>query len=425
MSYTIRLKSGLRWLLTAVLALILAGCSGGQTGAVSAPQAAQETFPVPETVTQLTRLENTLGDQEGVYAFEEQVNGMMVLTYYDKTAAVSRPVCMREGCAHNSLDCPACYSPAEAPRLFAYNGCLYVLTQGIGGFCLYRQDLQGQERTEVMSQEDVTPFSETIEGSPAGEYFDGLSLYICYQFYSTQDTAAILKISMSNNPKANHNLLYSWREVYLRPAVRMFGPVVNGKILLRDSMEELLLLDLNKLEKSVLNGTEEPTELLELPIEGGWLHAVWDGKGFFAEYDYEKNAWQLTLVDIETGVQLYHLDTSGYGGMGLDTYPIECLDMAILQGQEGQSWLADWETGELKELSLVRWRGNVKETILPIAQCGDEYLVKVREELYSNFQINPGGDISTEPVYQGQYGFISVEDYLAGQPNYRIVQKAG
>src|SRR5699024_8703607 len=118
-------------------------------------------------------------------------------------------------------------------------------------------------------------------------------------------------------------------------------------------------------------------------------------------------------------------DTSGYGGMGLDTYPIECLDMAILQGQEGQSWLADWETGELKELSLVRWRGNVKETILPIAQCGDEYLVKVREELYSNFQINPGGDISTEPVYQGQYGFISVEDYLAGQPNYRIVQKAG
>lgn len=425
MSYTIRLKVELGCLLAAGLLLILAGCSRGQpVGTVSEPQMAQAAFPVPETVTQLTRLENRLEDREGIYIFEEQVSGFMVLTYYDRATAVSRPVCLRAGCAHNSLECPACYPPSEYPRLFGYNGCLYVLTESLGGFHLYRQDLQGQERTEVMSQEDVTPFSETVDGSPAGEYFDGVSLYICYQFYSPQDTAAILKISVSNNPRVSQNMLYNWREVYLRPAVRWFGPVVNGKILLRNSMEELLLLDLDKLEKSVLNETENPTELLELPLEVGWLNNVWEGKGYFTEYDYEQSAWQLFLVDMETGVLLYHVDTSGYG-YGLDCYPGESLEMAIVQGPENQAWMVDWETSSMKELSLVRWQGDVKETILPLAQSGDEYLVKVREELYSHFSINPGGDISPEPVYQGQYAFITVEDYLEGQPNYRIVQKAG
>lgn len=420
MSHALQLKAGalILGVMTLAAAVGLGGCSRQQE-TPAAEEAQSETFHIPEQVTQLTQLEDILTDEEGVYCFQEDYSGFYVLTYYDRETATSRPFCSRKGCAHNSANCPACYDPNCTRELFVYGDCLYVLTSDSEAFTLYRHDSQGEERAAVLDQENIFGHSEVSDANLSGRYFDGLSLYLGYTSNSA-DTAAVVRVGISNNPKVDHDMVYNWMELSIQPAVRWFGSVVNNKVLLRNSMEELYLLDLEKLE----NRIGEALTLLELPAESGWLYAVWKGKGYFAKYDYDLDAWQLLLVDMETGLPLYHIDTSPYE-FQLEYYPVGYLDLATMQCGADETWMVNWDTGDLTQLSLVRWRGDMRQSILPLARCGDEYLVRVRDELYSPFYIQYNGAICVDRIYVGQYAFISVEDYLAGQPNYRIIQEAG
>lgn len=416
MSGNVRMKEKLFALLVILAAVAsMAGCSGQQTPQ-EGPEAVQTEFILPEPVTQLVQLDSIVGDEDRVYCLQEQWGGL-VLTCYDKTTATSRVFCQKEGCAHNSPQCPAYFVQNGAHDMFVYGGGLYVLESSIDGFALYRME-QGQGKTLVLSQGDIGGYPELSSGSLSARYFDGNSLYLAYELYS-QNSAAILEIRLANNTIADHDMIYGFTDLPASPAIRWFGPVSNGKILLRNSLEELLLLDPEMLRY----GQEQAITPLDLTVSGGWLRNVWDGMAYVAEYDYDLQAWKLYLMDIETGETLYYMDTSQYG-YRLDYYPLENLDMALLEGPGQDIWKVNWDTGTLTELTLVRWTGAMQQTILPVAQCGDQYLVRVRDELYLPFYIQPSGYITTEPIYTGQYAFISVEDYLAGQPNYRIIQQA-
>lgn len=412
------LVTGKRKALAGVLlaALLLAGCGASlqETQQPSEETAQTLVFPQPDPVTGLVQLESVLPCSEGVYALEAQPDGITSrLTYYDRATATSHVLCQREGCTHDTWDCPAVYHLGSISGLLCYEGCLYLLEPDITlqtpGFTLYRCDLDGGNKTVVLTHEDVKPKWENRNLSQV--YYDGLSLYLTYLAYGTDLELDILKVSLTNNPKMDHDLLCYWySEPEVKPVIRWFGPVVDGRILLRNSMEEYLLLDTDTWE----------IEPLLLSTEGWTLDTVWDRVGIFTQYSYDMNCWLFKQTDLFTGETLMEITAFGYD---LEYAPASTGEMALLNDAY-QYWLVDWDRGEISELPLVRWRGDDEITILPIAQSGEEYLLPVREELYSNFRITNTGSVDTNPVYVCQYAFISVEDYLAGQPNYRIIQAA-
>lgn len=458
-----------------LLALLLAACSaagaphsGTQPAQAQASSAAQAGPPAPEVyfLQDLTPCVQDSASPDGkcyyfpVTAWQYQVGNYIV--ELDGVTGRAEPICHDPACSHSDESCSAFFPMNLGGRenVYLLDGQLLVTLSGNAwadgdlGF-LTLCDVNGANRREVCKLGQWESFS-------GGMATDGQAVYATIQ----NEAASTLQLVRIELATGQRTALYTWdttvpadRDDYafVFPTSASLFAAAGRSLYLRGYELACVRYDPEKGEGLSLSQSIPPDTLSRYDLDTDTLTPVLTGK---AEETYGlvlgKELYQIRAADmallrtqLDTGsvevLRAPYTDRplpvpgqpNGTDGGETEVYGMApmidgAIDGLLLitneipgEGVQAEEYAVDPATGEETPLPL-RAVGHWRSQPLYIGgRCGGKLLVKMDEVYRTAVAQGPDGSTGTYETVDFQWALLSIDDYLAGRPNYTPVDGPG
>lgn len=408
----------------AIVCILLAaaiGCFGGCASEQEGTQHPTETQTQPsaepqapvqnekENFEELQRLGGST--EEGFYCLDAYNNNLL-LCYIDYSQNQEIVLCSRPECTHSDSSCTAYFLVEQiqmAPAIFTFGDSLLLVQPQAGENSLphlARANLDGTEYKEIASFPANTVLDARLFGG-------GNSVYlICEKVTEGENAELTYQLISVDCSTGESEVLHEFEK---ETSMIFFEDAYNDHLILEEveTNGARAFLSYNVAEKRF----EEPIFRFR-DTTGIALTA--QGKSYTVDKE-NKIIRQTDLVSGEASeIEYGGLQSEMQGTAMMEPwifhtfgswYRLDFINTADFSGEQNESFLLNFETGEHQRHTLVMpYNG---EAILILAEQGDRLLVQ------ADWQVEGGAN----PQIEVRYAMITKEDYLNSEPNYLYIEK--
>ncbi len=433
------------------LAVSLTACAaapGASTPDTAASTTTQTPTPTTEAVPQpnapLSSMTNTWGTVMGKAAVYQPMDvngdGGIFATAIYFTTGQQQVLCHKSGCSHTDKTCAGFLidSPIgsqTAAFVIPVGDKLYWIVDGgnaePGNTYIDTSDLDGNNRQRVMDGIDLPSLSY------AEDWFtDGTSLYVTIHvpenFYIIRINESSTKCLFWTHTQGQdyYKVAGCWQDKFV---LMYAADYVQPELGDATTQEEFDAFD--HAWEAARNG--QPYTLYLIDTEGNKTDTSFHwtlGEGSIAKVA-DGIAYRLgedgtvTKMDLATGTSTSHqLDLPTRVWPSSENAPLRDYVTVYMDVPDGDNneFLLDLDTGEYFQLPTTWFKDqSISRNPFVVAAGDDMLLVKYNEIYYTQNDIGPDGQPYSFTTCRGEYGLISVDDYLTGSQDWLPVTLLG
>ena len=371
--------------------------------------------------------------------------GKYFMTKIDPESGEQSVLCSRANCAHNAESCPAylaqiangCvpsrYAAADGSQVYWFIDGRYNNSEGA---YIDRTDANGENRIR-MAEGNELPDMGVLDIV----YSDGSSLYIEDADYiqkrfrvlcvNENGVKTVYETSLPEGVE-EYRVIGCWQDQLLvrETASRPENPLIpKGDAATEEELRAWL-----QEEDAKANKVQEKLWLLSTAGEMSETPFTWEaGQGSQCQVQgsmarFLSESGELTEFDLQSGeTSTRQLELPG--AVRAD-YSIESIGawqtVEIQENGQYTAYLLNYETGETRMQPITWYKDSVSPQSPRMAAHNDVWVfAHISEELYNRQAIGSDGVPYTAQSGNGIYGFAKVEDYLAGNADWKAVTLLG
>lgn len=428
------------------LAVFLTACATAP-GAATPDTTAPTTTPTPASTTEaapqpnapLTSTTNTWGTTMGKNAVYQPMkvnnDGRIFATFIDFATGQQQVLCHRSGCSHTDDSCPAFMAESSRAALIPVGDKLYWIvdsstTAGPSSY-IDISDPDGQNHRRILESSAIPDLSYV-----AGWYNDGSAVYAVV---TTPGNFSLFRIDESGLKLLTWKALQGYESYFAvgcwqDKLVVQHCPDYDEPELGDATTQE----EFDAFDKALEDARDSrPFDLCLIDTQGNETAANFHwtlGEGSIVKVD-DGTAYLLgrddtvTKMDLAAGTSTTHqLDlparvwSSSENTLLHDYIPVY---MDISDG-DNNDFLLNLDTGEYFQLPTAWFKDQaIPRSPFVVAANDNMLLVKYNEIYYTQNDIGPDGQSYSFTTCRGEYGLISVDDYLAGSQDWLPVTLLG
>lgn len=431
------------------LAVSLTACAAVHDAAAPAPETAasstttQTPAPTTEAAPQpnapLTSMTNILGTTMGKNAVYQPMNvnndGYIFATFIDFSTGQQQVLCHRSGCSHTDDSCPAFMAESSRAALIPVGDKLYwivdsSITAGTSSY-IDISDSDGQNRRRILESSAIPDLSYV-----AGWYNDGSAIYAVvttpgnFSFFRIDESGLKLLTWKALQGYESYFAVGCWQDKLVVQHCPDYDEPELGDATTQEELDAFdkaweAARDSRPFDLCLIDTQgNETTANFHWTLGEGSIVKVDDGTAYLLGRD-----GTVTKMDLAAGTSTTHqLDlpasvwSSSENTLLRDYIPVY---MDVSDG-DNNDFLLNLDTGEYFQLPTAWFKDQaIPRSPFVVAASDDMLLVQYNEIYYTQNDIGPDGQSYSFTTCRGEYGLISVDDYLAGSQNWFPVTLLG
>lgn len=431
------------------LAVSLTACAAVPDAATPTPEtaASSTTAQTPEPTAEATQqpsaplisMTNTWGTAMGKNAVYQPMDvngdGGIFATAIDFTTGQQQVLCHKSGCSHTDDSCPAFMAESAHTALLPVGDTIYWIidSSNVAGTPSYIDisDSDGLNRRRILESDSIPDLSYV-----AGWYNDGSALYTIvttpgnFSFFRMDESGLTLLTWEALQGYESYFAVGCWQD----KLVVAHCPDYNEPELGDATTQE----EFDAFDKAWADArASQPRELCLIDTQGNKTDTDFHwalGEGSIAKVA-NGTAYRLgedgtvTKMDLAAGTSTaYQLDLPARVWPSSENAPLRDYVTVYMDVPDGDNneFLLDLDTGEYYQLPTTWFKDqSIPRNPFVVAAGDDMLLVKYNEIYYTQNDIGPDGQSYSFTTCRGEYGLISVDDYLAGSQDWLPVTLLG